>query len=89
MQVTRTLKIKFHRLDLVKASIFAKTTVTCTELANKLLKLPVKERKKLTTAKVVTFLIRIARGQNLLAIAVPKQGKAEYVQLFLFDCTLY
>ncbi|MGF1540014.1 MAG: hypothetical protein ACFCU5_06105 [Pleurocapsa sp.] len=54
MQVTRTLKLKFHRLNVVKAPMFAETTVACTELANKLLKLPIKERKKLTTAKVVT-----------------------------------
>lgn len=54
MEVTRTLKLKFHRLNAVKASMFAETTIACTELANELLKLPVKERKKLTTAKVVT-----------------------------------
>ncbi|MBF2008363.1 MAG: IS200/IS605 family element transposase accessory protein TnpB [Chlorogloeopsis fritschii C42_A2020_084] len=54
MQVTRTLKLKFHRLNVVKASMFAETTIACTELANELLKLPIKERKKLTTAKVVT-----------------------------------
>lgn len=39
MQVTRTLKLKFHNLNAVKASLFASTTTACTELANQLLKL--------------------------------------------------
>jgi putative transposase len=54
MQVTRTLKLKFHNLNTVKAQIFASTTTACTELANQLLKLPIQERRKLTTAKVIT-----------------------------------
>ena len=54
MQVTTTLKLKFHALNVVKAWMFAETTAACTELGNELLKLPIKERKKLTTAKVVT-----------------------------------
>lgn len=64
MQVTRTLKLKFCRLNVVKASIFAETTIACTELANELLKLPIKERKKLTTAKVVTPLKSDARKSS-------------------------
>lgn len=54
MQVTRTLKLKFHCLNVVKALLFAETTIACTELANQLLKLPIQERRKLTTAKVIT-----------------------------------
>lgn len=54
MQVTTTLKLKFHNLNVVKATMFAETTTACTDLGNKLLKLPIKERKKLTTAQVVT-----------------------------------
>ncbi len=54
MQVTRTLFLKFHNLNAVKAQLFAETTKAYTELANELLKLAIKERKKLTTAQVIT-----------------------------------
>lgn len=56
MHVTTTLKLKFHALNAVKAAMFAETTAACTELGNELLKLSIKERRKLTTAKVVTTL---------------------------------
>ncbi|MBW4532516.1 MAG: transposase [Pleurocapsa minor HA4230-MV1] len=52
MKVTTTLKLKFHSLNGVKAQMFAETTAACTELANELIKLPIAERKKLTTAQV-------------------------------------
>ena len=54
MELTRTLKLKFHGLNAVKAELFAETTAAYTELANQVIKLPIKDRKKLTTAKVVT-----------------------------------
>ena len=31
MLVTRTLKLKFHNLNAVKAQLFAETTAACTE----------------------------------------------------------
>ncbi|MBE7384379.1 MAG: transposase [Leptolyngbya sp. SIO1E4] len=70
-QVTTTLKLKFLDLNRVKALAFADTAEAATELANELVKLPLKERKQLTTAKVVTPLksalsnqvIRILRGR--------------------------
>lgn len=71
MEVTRTLKLKFHRLNVVKEQLFAETTDACTELANQLVKLPVKERKKLTTAKVVTPL------KSALANQVIRQVKGK------------
>ena len=71
MIVTRTLKLKFHSLNAVKAQLFAETTAAYTELANKLVKLPLKERKKLTTALVVTNL------KSALANQVIRQVKSK------------
>ncbi len=71
MQVTRTLKLKFHNLNIVKARMFAETTIACTALANELLKLPIKERKKLTTAQVITPL------KSALSNQVIRQIKGE------------
>ena len=72
MAVTRTLKLKFHRLNVVKEQLFVETTTACTDLANELIKLPVKERKKLTTAKVVTPLKSALANQVIRQI----KGKA-------------
>ena len=74
MLVTRTLKLKFHNLNAVKAQMFAETTTACTELANELLKLPIKERKKLTTAKVVTPL-KSALANQVIRQIKGKTGK--------------
>ena len=74
MQVTRTLKLKFHNLNAVKAKMFAETTVACTELGNELLKLPTKERKKLTTAKVVTPL-KSALANQVIRFCKGKAGR--------------
>jgi IS605 OrfB family transposase len=74
MQITRTLKLKFHNLNVVKAQLFAETTIACTELANELIKLPVKERKKLTTAKVVTPL-KSAIANQVIRQVKGKAGK--------------
>ncbi len=71
MEVTRTLKLKFYRLNAVKEQLFDETTDACTELANQLVKLPVKERKKLTTAQVVTPL------KSALANQVIRQVKGK------------
>ena len=74
MQVTTTLKIKFHRLNAVKVAMFAETTTACTELGNELLKLPIKERKKLTTAQVVTPL-KSALANQVIRHCKGKAGK--------------
>ena len=74
MLITRTLKLKFHNLNAVKAQIFAETTAACTELANELIKLPIKERKKLTTAKVVTPL-KSALANQVIRQVKGKAGK--------------
>ncbi|MDJ0575281.1 MAG: transposase [Xenococcaceae cyanobacterium MO_234.B1] len=74
MQVTRTLKLKFHNLNAVKATVFAETTAACTELANELIKLPLKERKKLTTAQVITPL-KSALANQVIRQVKGKAGK--------------
>ena len=74
MQATRTLKLKFHDLNVVKAQMFAETTRACTELANELLKLPIKERKKLTTAQVITSL-KSALSNQVIRQVKGKAGK--------------
>ena len=74
MQVTTTLKLKFHNLNAVKASMFAETTSACTDLGNELLQLPIKERKKLTTAKVVTPL-KSALANQVIRHCKGKAGK--------------
>ncbi|MDJ0689281.1 MAG: transposase [Xenococcaceae cyanobacterium MO_188.B32] len=74
MQVTRTLKLKFHNLNAVKAQTFAETTTAYTELANELLKLPIKERKKLTTAQVITPL-KSALANQVIRQVKGKAGK--------------
>ena len=74
MEVSRTLKLKFYRLNAVKAQLFAETTIACTELANELLKLPIKERKKLTTAQVITSL-KSALSNQVIRQVKGKAGK--------------
>ncbi|MGK7938402.1 MAG: RNA-guided endonuclease TnpB family protein [Xenococcaceae cyanobacterium] len=74
MQVTRTLKLKFQNLNAVKAQMLAETTTAYTELANELLKLPIKERKKLTTAQVITPL-KSALANQVIRQVKGKAGK--------------
>jgi putative transposase len=74
MKVTTTLKLKFHNLNSIKAQMFAETTTACTELANELLKLPIAERKKLTTAKVLTSL-KSALANQVIRHCKGKAGK--------------
>ena len=81
MEVTRTLKLKFHRLNAVKEQLFDETTTACTELANQLIKLPVKERKKLTTAKIVTPLKSALANQVIRQVKGKAGGKTKEYKL--------
>ncbi|WP_319419976.1 transposase [Pleurocapsa sp. FMAR1] len=74
MQVTTTLKLKFHNLNAVKATMFAETTTACTVFGNELLAVPIKERKKLTTSKVVTPL-KSALANQVIRHCKGKAGK--------------
>ncbi|WP_072619283.1 hypothetical protein [Spirulina major] len=73
-KVTTTLKLKFLDLNQVKAELFAQTTAECTALANRLLELPLTERRKLTTAKVVTPLSS-ALANQVIRNATAKTAK--------------
>jgi hypothetical protein len=67
--VTTTLKLKFQDLNGVKAAMFAETVDASTELANELLRVPVAERKKLTTTTVVTPLKSALSNQVIRGFA--------------------
>lgn len=73
-KVTTTLKLKFLDLNQAKAELFAQTTAECTDLANRLLELPLTERRKLTTAKVVTTLSS-ALANQVIRNATSKTAK--------------
>ena len=74
VEVTRTLKLKFLALNQAKADLFEQTTIEYTELANELLRLPIEERKKLTTAKIVTSL-KSALANQVIRQVKGKAGK--------------
>jgi Putative transposase DNA-binding domain. len=81
-RVTTTLKLKFLDLNAVKADLFAQTVSATTELANELLRLSPKERKALTTAKVVTPL-KSALSNQVIRLLKGKAGKrAKQFQVF-------
>ena len=73
-QVTTTLKLKFFDLNRVKANMFEQTAAAATQLANELLRVPHSERKKLTTAQVVTPL-KSALSNQVIRILKGKAGK--------------
>jgi len=81
-RVTTTLKLKFLDLNAVKADLFPQTVCATTELANELLRLSPKERKALTTAKVVTPL-KSALSNQVIRLLKGKAGKrAKQFQVF-------
>lgn len=64
-KVTRTIKLKFHDLNKVKQQLFAEMTVENTRLANELLAMPYRERREVTTAKVITSLKSALANQTI------------------------
>ncbi|NEP20178.1 MAG: transposase [Leptolyngbya sp. SIO4C1] len=74
IQQTTTLKLKFLALNGVKAEMFAETTEESTRLANELLRVPFRDRKKLTTASVVTSL-KSALSNQVIRVLKGKAGK--------------
>lgn len=64
-KVTTTIKLKFLDLNQSKAELFAQMTEENTDLANWLLSIPLPERRKLTTAKVVTRLMSALANQTI------------------------
>ncbi|MBW4628711.1 MAG: hypothetical protein KME49_25155 [Brasilonema octagenarum HA4186-MV1] len=47
-RVTRTIKLKFPQLNKTKEQLFEEMTAEATDLANRLLTIPLAERRKLT-----------------------------------------
>jgi len=82
-RVTTTLKLKFFDLNAVKVDLFAQTVSATTELAKELLRMSPKERKALTTAKVVPPLKSALSNQviRLLKGKAGKQAKQFQVEL--------
>lgn len=64
-KVTITLKLKFNRLNNVKANLFDEMTVENTRLANWLLTIPLPERRSMTTAKVESTLMSALVNQTI------------------------
>ncbi|HCF27558.1 MAG TPA: transposase [Cyanobacteria bacterium UBA11049] len=64
-KVTTTIKLLFVDLNQSKAELFAQMTQENTNLANYLLSIPLSERRKLTTAKVVTHLMSAVANQTI------------------------
>ncbi len=64
-KVTTTIKLKFVSLNQSKAELFAQMTEENTSLANYLLSIPLPERRKLTTAHVVTNLMSALANQTI------------------------
>ncbi|MCJ2542254.1 RNA-guided endonuclease TnpB family protein [Thermostichus vulcanus] len=73
-RVTTTLKLKFLDLNAVKAEMFNQTVCATTALANELLRISPKERKALTTAKVVTPL-KSALSNQVIRVLKGKAGQ--------------
>jgi IS605 OrfB family transposase len=65
VKVTTTIKLKFVALNQTKAELFAQMTQENTSLANYLLSIPLTERRKLTTAHVVTNLMSALANQTI------------------------
>lgn len=79
--ITTTLKIKFLDLNQSKANLFEQMTHECTNLANELLKLDLPARRKLTTAKVVTFLMSAVANQVIRATTSGSGKKTKQYKL--------
>jgi len=70
MQVTKTAKVKFLDLNHAKAQLLADMEQENTRLANELLAIPYKERRKLTTSKVDSSLRSALVNQTIRHRAV-------------------
>jgi putative transposase len=65
MKVTRTIKLKFLNLNHCKAQIFAEMTSENTRIANELLSITYMERRKVTTANIVSSLKSAVLNQTI------------------------
>lgn len=77
VKVTRTIKLKFINLNRCKAQLFEKMTVENTRIANELLSLPLKERRKITTAKIASELKSALVNQTIRHTTSPTGRKTK------------
>lgn len=75
--VTRTIKLKFVNLNRCKAQLFEDMTVENTRIANELLSLPLQERRKMTTAKIVSELKSALVNQTIRHTTSPTGRKTK------------
>ncbi len=75
--VTRTIKLKFVNLNRCKAHLFENMTAENTRIANELLSLPLKERRKMTTAKIVSELKSALINQTIRHTTSPTGRKTK------------
>jgi IS605 OrfB family transposase len=76
-KVTRNIKLKFVNLNRCKAQMFEIMTVENTRIANELLSLPLKERRKMTTAKIVKGLRSALVNQTIRHTTSPTGRKTK------------
>ncbi len=77
VQVHRTIKLKFVNLNRCKAQLFEEMTTENTRIANELLSLPLKERRKMTTAKIVSELKSALVNQTIRHTTSPTGRKTK------------
>lgn len=80
-KVTRTIKLKFVNLNRCKARMFEAMTVENTRVANELLSLPIKERRKMTTAKIVSELKSALVNQAIRHTTSPTGKKTKHYKV--------
>ena len=81
VKVTRTIKLKFVNLNCCKAQMFEQMTVENTRIANELLLLPMKERRKMTTAKIVSELKSALVNQTIRHTTSPTGKKTKHYKV--------
>ncbi len=78
VKVARTIKLKFLNLNRCKAQLFEEMTAENTRIANELLLLPLQERRKMTTAKIVSDLKSALVNQTIRHTTSPTGRKTKH-----------
>ncbi len=78
VKITRTIKLKFVNFNRCKSQLFEEMTAENTRIANELLSLPLKERRKITTAKIVSKLKSALVNQTIRHTTSPTVRKTKH-----------
>ncbi len=81
VKVARTIKLKFVNLNRCKAQLFEEMTAENTRIANELLLLPLQERRKMTTAKIVCDLKSALVNQTIRHTTSPTGRKTKHYKM--------